>query len=170
MMRMRMGVGFIALTIVSLALASPALSQESDDGESEPETVPATEQRSPIAAAGWCVIAESDSADRADRADSADNSGEADDAEPDSARPGCDIGIGIALQTYRKLSWVAVIGTGTIGTGLAWTAYRPPAESRQPVIAVAIGIVTSYSADGISSDLHPAIGATLSFGRGAPAP
>lgn len=83
--------------------------------------------------------------------------------EPAESEPGCDIGAGIALQRWRRLSWVAVVGAETLGTGLAWIAHRP---ERGPVVAVAAGVVVRYDSTGISAgEVYPALGATLSFGR-----
>jgi hypothetical protein len=97
---------------------------------------------SPLSAGAWCIVRTTDT---------------------DSDQPGCDIGAGLALERWRKLSWVAVLGAETLGTGLAWV---PSRDGGGPVIAVAIGLVVRYDTTGIDgSQAYPAIGCTLSFMR-----
>lgn len=112
----------------------------------EPEEAPASDPveddaaaAARLVAAGWCVF-----------------------ASDDTSAPGCDMGVGLALHRWGRLSAVAIVGTETLGCGLAWTARRGPG----PVIAVGVGVVARYDAAGISTELHPAVGCTLSFSRG----
>lgn len=83
----------------------------------------------------------------------------------DEDSPGCDIGAAVSLQRWERLSWVAVAGTETIGTGLAWVAHR--SEVRGQTVAVAVGVIAPYDDTGIRlDDWRPAVGATVSFWGG----
>lgn len=94
---------------------------------------------SPVVGAGWCAV-----------------------KMGDEETPGCDIGAGVALVHVNRISWIAVVGTKTVGMGLAWTV------SNKPVVAVAVGVICEYDETGIDgSKVYPALGATLSFNRGA---
>jgi hypothetical protein len=97
---------------------------------------------SPLVAAGWCV---------------------ARNGEAEEGAPGCDAGLGVALYRWRRLSLVAVIGAETVGSGVAWVAYRP--EGGGPIVAIALGAVARYDTAGVDvGELYPALGATFSFG------
>jgi len=85
----------------------------------------------------------------------------------DSSRPGCDVGIGVSLFSWKRLSWVAVLGSKTVGVGVAWRAYSPTPQFPH-VIAVALGLVSSHDSSGIDRHPYPALGATLSFGGKQP--
>lgn len=101
-----------------------------------------------LAAAGWCVLKTDSREDRAD--DLAD-------------LPGCDLGMGVAIVRHRRLSWVAVIGTQTLGTGVAW---RVGGGDGIPVVAVAVGAVVRWDETGVdATEVLPAVGATLTFAR-----
>lgn len=104
------------------------------------------EEHPRLFAAGWCpVIRSSDNAEETD--------------------PGCDVGAGAALVRVKRLAWVAVVGTETVGTGAAWVAHHGQGE-RAPTIAVAVGIVAPYDDRGIYADRWAvAVGATLSLAR-----
>lgn len=78
--------------------------------------------------------------------------------------PGCDAGLGISLTTYHKFSFVSVVGTKTIGLGLAYTAYTPT-EQFPHYIAIAFGVITSYDKGGIKTKIHPALGTTITLGK-----
>lgn len=163
-----------------LWLSPPALSQEP---ESAPEPPSPAVSPSPLVGAAWCTLRVSESKPESARpipGGGGDSGGDPNDPDtpsnPDlsindqSTNPGCDIGAGLALYRFRRyprLSWVAVLGRSTTGTGLAWTAYRPTPDSTGPILAVAIGAVVRYDVDGIYvREVYPALGATLSFMRG----
>lgn len=150
-----MRVEAVALAIL-LALCAPAVQAQDEAPEGTPEAAEeeSTGHRSPLIAAGWCVV--SDGEEKA----VADDNAETEEEEP--AEPGCDAGLGIALYRWRRLAWVAVAGSETLGTGVAWISYQPKSG---PVIAVALGLVARYGSRGIEPKVHLAIGATLSFGR-----
>lgn len=139
-----------------LALSASAVgAQEEPAPEPEVAEVVLTEeesdQPSPVLAAGWCVFADREPEEAGDN-----------EAEEE---PGCDVGVGLALLRHRRLAWVAVLGAETLGTGVAWLVPQP--GRRGPVVAIALGIVTRYDSAGIHRTIYPALGATLSFGRGA---
>ncbi len=97
---------------------------------------------SPIAGAAWCVLRRGD-------------------PEEEEKIAGCDVGVGLALARWRRLSWVAVLGVETLGTGLGWTAYRGGGGA---TVAVAAGFVVAYDSGGIDAHkVYPALGATLSL-------
>lgn len=163
-----------------LWLSPPAFSQEQ---ESPPDPSSPAVSSSPLVGAAWCTLRVSQSKSGPTRPipgggeDSAGDPNDPDsDLNPDpsmndqSTNPGCDIGAGLALYRFKRfprLSWVAVLGRSTTGTGLAWTAYRPAPDSTGPILAVAIGAVVRYDVDGIYvREVYPALGATLSFMRG----
>lgn len=106
---------------------------------------------SPLVASGWCIVKSSST--KKDPAAS---------ATKDTAGPGCDVGVGAALVSRGRFSLVAAIGTKTIGTGIAWTAYKPTPQFPR-AIAVAIGIASSWDSTGIGHKIYPVIGATVSF-------
>lgn len=121
-----------------------------------------------IAAAGWCVVtdrkSESKSTDQPSQPP--DDSFPPQSDESESTSPlGCDIGIGFSLYTHNRLAIVAVVGSESIGSGLAWII-NPHAKSEsdhRPVMAIAIGIVTPYDSSGIGRDVQLALGMTLSL-------
>lgn len=139
-------------------LADAQAAEEAEEGEP-----------SPLVAGLWCVVA-SEKEDRPAPPTPAPPEGEeappapAPAAEPeDEGPPGCDGGPGLALARFfhGRLAWVAVLGTKTVGTGLAVVPHRP---KRGPVFAVAAGVVARYDlATGIEDELHLALGVTASF-------
>lgn len=138
----------LTLLLLLFGAGGPVVSQELPF-----EDPAAEESSSPLVGAAWCVVRSSG-------------------ADPDKARatgdpgdPGCDAGVGLALARWRRLSWVAVLGTGTTGTGIAWVAHRP-ADGSGPVFAVAAGAVVRYDSSGIDGGkIYLALGATVSFAR-----
>lgn len=130
--------------------------EEPDEAE-EPAKEEAPAHRSPLIASVWCVISDSEQKPAEEPDDPEDP-----ETEETSSAPGCDAGLGIALYRWRRLALVAVAGSETVGAGLAWIAYQ---AKTGPVIAIALGIVARYDSRGIQRDVHPALGATLSFGR-----
>ena len=122
--------------LLALALAAPALAQEAPP-EPEPQST-----RPRLAAAMWCPVTDG----------------------PDEDRPPCDAGLGLALHCWGRLCPVAVLGRESLGAGLAWVAWRPETG---PSVAVALGAVVRYDELGIDgSEVYPALGATVGFGRG----
>lgn len=79
----------------------------------------------------------------------------------------CDMGVGVALLRHKRLAWVAAVGAESVGTGIAWVALSPGDEGG-PVVAVAAGIASQYSEDGIGRRPALTFGMTLSFSRGKP--
>lgn len=146
---MRAEVVFLALLLV---LSAGAVGAQEEPAEIPPDSTPEFaeehEPPSPLAGAGWCVVRGKKKSDTSKT------------EEPD--KPGCDVGAGLSLLRYKRAAWVAVLGTETLGTGVAWLAHQP---KRGPAIAVAIGVVVRYDSSGIETRLYPALGATLSFGR-----
>lgn len=117
----------------------------------------------PVTAAGWCAL--KDRKGETEPPSAPTPAPEAGKEEPAVAaeeppKPGCDVGVGFALYRWRKLSWVAVLGQETLGTGLAFVPYRP---KRGPIPALAVGLVVPYDSEGIYSEPQLAIGATLAF-------
>lgn len=120
-----------------------------------------------IAAAGWCVVQSSDQSESEplDPIDQPDDSFPPQADESNSAL-GCDIGIGFSLYTYRnRLAVVAVVGSESVGSGVAWIL-NPHAKSssdHRPVMAIAVGVVTPYNKGGIGRNVQLALGMTLSL-------
>lgn len=117
-----------------------------------------------IAAAGWCVVTSKDS-----RSEQPPN--QPDDSFPpredeQSTSPGCDVGIGFLFYQYKHLGLVGVIGSKSLGPGIAWII-NPDARSEidhRPVMAIAVGITTPYDEDGIYGDnIQLTLGMTLSL-------
>lgn len=170
--------GFLFLSVVFLSCAVPLAAQgpiplrlpvsapvEQDEQESaeepaEPTADTKTPSPSPFVAAGWCTVKESgeDSA-AADPIDGDEGTQSTNDSASASY---CDMGIGFALYTRGQLSVVGVIGSMSAGLGLGW---RIPTPERGPILAVAIGVLVRYDADGIGRDIRPGLGITLTFGR-----
>lgn len=129
------------------------------------------EQTSILYASGWCVVkahkpTEDMPSDDTNDTEEPDSPESVDGLEPFS---GCDIGVALSLYRLRRLAWVVVLGSKSLGTGLAWVVSRPDVHTSGPVIAIAIGIVARYDSGGVYvGEVYPALGATLSFGRAAP--
>ena len=141
-------------------LADAQAAEEAEEGEP-----------SPLVAGLWCTVASEGKDEEAPAAPAPDPpEGEETPTAPvpaaapeDEGPPGCDGGPGLALARFFKgrLAWVAVLGTKTVGTGLAVVPHRP---KRGPVFAVAAGVVVRYDlATGIEDELHLALGVTASF-------
>lgn len=147
----------VPVSVEEIAAAERELGIATDDEPAEPALEPPSMQ-APVAAAGWCALR------TGKREAAAPASDEGEDAAPAAPKPpGCDVGAGVALYRWHRLSIVAVIGAETVGGGVALVAYRPPSG---PAIAVALGFVMPYDAGGVyAGELAPAIGMTLSFGR-----
>jgi hypothetical protein len=134
--------GFRLLAIVLLLVAGPALAQEEPpdavDSDAVGESEPADSR---LAAAGWCAVRTS--------------------SAPDEGAPGCDVGMAAALWTWRRTALVAVVGGETVGVGVAWVVHTGP------TVAVAAGVIAPFDDGGVNgSSLAPALGVTLTFGRG----
>jgi hypothetical protein len=117
-----------------------------------------------VAAAGWCVVANNNQSDSQPPDDPLLAPDPNDQSSDESL--GCDMGVGFSLYTYHdRLAWVAVLGSESLGSGVAWII-NPQAKSaadHRPIIAIAIGIVTPYDTQGISNNIQFALGATLSL-------
>lgn len=141
----------------------PAEEPTEPTADTELDEQSAAQRTNPFVAAGWCTVKESGEDSTATDTDT-DPSDDTDDqtvtdSDSDSY---CDIGIGFALYTRGQLSVVGVIGSMSAGLGLGW---RIPTPERGPVLAVAIGALVRYDADGIGRDIRPGLGITLTFGR-----
>lgn len=73
-----------------------------------------------IAAAGWCVMQSSDQQSDQSSNQPPNDSFPPQQDESESASLGCDIGIGFSLYTHNRLALVAVVGSESIGSGVAW--------------------------------------------------
>lgn len=116
-----------------------------------------------IAAAGWCVVQSSDQSE-SESIDQPDDSFPPQEDEQ-STSLGCDIGIGFLFYQYKHLGLVGVIGSKSLGPGIAWII-NPDARSEidhRPVMAIAVGITTPYDEDGIYQDIRLTFGMTLSL-------
>lgn len=130
--------GVIALFgLAFLAAVSPGWCAEPPPAPEKPS--PAFDE-GPVIASTWCVVKSSA-----------------------QGGPGCDVGAGVALVSWRRVHWVAVIGSKTVGTGFAWTV-RAATPSYPHAIAIAVGVVAPRDSAGIGRHLYPALGATISFG------
>lgn len=172
--------GFLSLFIlVFLSSASALMAQGpiplrvpppvvEDEDEQEPAEEPAestadteSPSPSPFVAAGWCTVKESgEDSTATDPIDGGEDTQTTTDSDSDSY---CDMGIGFALYTKGRVSIVGVIGSMSTGLGLG---VRIPTPERGPILAVAIGVLVRYDADGIGRDIRPGLGITLTFGRG----
>lgn len=125
-----------------------------------------------IAAAGWCVVTDQNQESVTDPVDEPPDDSFPPQPDEQPTQPnqlGCDIGIGFSLYTYRnRLAFVAVVGSESIGSGVAWIL-NPDAKSdsdHRPIMAIAIGIVTPYDGNGIGRNVQLALGMTLSLRQG----
>lgn len=121
---------------------------------------------SQIAAAGWCVVQSSNN--QSDQSNPDDSFPPQSDESESSSALGCDIGIGFSLYTLNRLALVAVVGSESIGSGVAWiiNPHKKSETDHRPVMAIAIGIVTPYDGNGIGRDVQFALGMTLSLRQG----
>lgn len=121
-----------------------------------------------VAAAGWCVVTDSKSTDSDPIEQPPDDSFPPQQDEQLSNQLGCDIGIGFIFYQYKHLGLVGVVGSESIGVGVAWII-NPRARSdtdHRPVMAVAIGTATPYNSNGIGRDIQLTLGMTLSLRQG----
>ena len=148
--------------VLALLLAAPALAQE--------------ERPSRFVAAGWCPVVssggEEGAPDQPAEGEGAEQGEQVADQEEDEL--GCDVGVGVDLfgRTFAsgRLSLVAVIGTSSVGGGVAWTVKDwTPGGAR---VSVAAGLVASYGERGIDASRHAfALGVTLGLaGRAGTSP
>lgn len=149
----------VAGALVGLAVALPAVGQEA-----------AEERPSRWAAAAWCPIvsgSEEQPPDPPAEGEGVEQGDQAGEVEQDE--PGCDAGIGVDLigRTWPsgRLSLVGVVGTRSVGAGVAWTVKDWFGPAR---VSVAAGIVAPFSDAGIQLEDHAfALGITLGLGRPA---
>lgn len=136
----------LPVVFASMILAAgvlPLEGQESPDPAPPSPDVPVVARSAPIAAAGWCAVR---------------------DGERGDGEPGCDAGIAGALKRWERASLVVALGGETVGLGGSWTLWRSDLGT---AFAVAAGVIAPYDGDGVDlSGWSPAVGATLSFGRG----
>lgn len=120
---------------------------------------------SQIAAAGWCVVTDSSSKDLIEQPSEQPDDSFPPQEDEQSTSLGCDIGIGFLFYQYKHLGLVGVIGSKSLGPGIAWII-NPDARSEtdhRPIMAIAIGITTPYDEDGIYKDIQLTLGMTLSL-------
>lgn len=136
--------------------ATPKPIQPSDN--SQPTNLqPATHSIGPLIASGWCVVQSGKSKPASSTVNpTTGNSGTG------NPTPGCDIGLGVSLFTHNRLSLVSVLGTKTLGIGLALIVVKPT-PSFPRVVALALGLVVQYDSSGIYRQVYPVLGATMSF-------
>jgi hypothetical protein len=118
----------------------------------------------PVMPAAWCAV----KSRKADVPPVPDPEEPAVETLTPSTEVGCDIGAALRLWGWaeNRVVAVGVLGTESVGFGLAIVPYRPRSGM---VGAVAVGIVAPYDAEGIYSDgVAVAVGATLSFVRREP--
>lgn len=152
----------LAALIAALLLAVPVSAQEIPEPVEEPRP-------SRFAAAGWCPVlwGEEQAPDHAAEVEG-EEAGEQDVGGDEEL--GCDAGMGVDLygRTVEagRLSLVAVMGTKSVGAGIAWTVRDWSGGAR---VSVAVGLVAPYSEAGIDVGRHAvALGVTLGFaGRSA---
>lgn len=119
-----------------------------------------------VAAAAWCVVQSSNQSDQS--SPQPDDSFPPQPDEEQSSSLGCDVGIGFLFYQYKHLGLVGVVGSESIGTGIAWII-NPRAKSstdHRPIMAVAVGVATPYDSNGIGKDLQLTLGMTLSLRKG----
>lgn len=148
---MRSSLLFACLALLLAASSLVAQRQAATQTDPHPTNTQPAENRTigPLVASGWCVVQSRNTRPGSTSAD-------------DHHAPGCDIGLGVSLYTHNRLSVVSVLGTRTLGLGLALTVVKPtPAFPR--VVALALGLVVEYDSGGIYRRVYPALGATMSF-------
>lgn len=124
--------------------------------------------RGQVAAAAWCVVTDQKSGSKSTDQPSQlpDDPFPPQSDESESTSPlGCDIGIGFLFYRYKHLGLVGVVGSESLGGGVAWIL-NPQAKSdtdNRPIMAVAIGLATPYDEDGIYQDFQLTLGMTLSI-------
>src|SRR6185295_2569889 len=114
------------------ASTSPAQSQAGADtgqgeiaSEAAAEGPPEADSPSPLSAATWCVVKQRPTEPAAPAA-SADEGGEPTATPaPEKRDLGCDLGMGVALYRWHRLSLVGVIGTRSIGAGFGFIVAEP---------------------------------------------
>lgn len=130
-----------------------------------------------VAAAGWCVVTDQESNSDSSSIDQPpdDSFPPQPDEQPEQPNQlGCDIGIGFLLYRpsnpkYNRFALVAVIGSESLGPGIAYIL-NPNAKSEadhRPIMAIAFGVIAPYDGNGIGRDLQLALGMTLSLRQGA---
>lgn len=126
--------------------------------QEQPPTIPPASGQvpaanSPLIASGWCVVAPKEKQGSASAEQGADKQ---------DAGPGCDAGVGIALAHYRRVYGVGIMGTKTLGFGIAWLVYKPTPRFPRS-IALGLGAVTTWDSSGLGRKLYPALGATITL-------
>jgi hypothetical protein len=129
------------------------------------KSTPTPHSSGPLVAGGWCAVQARNMKPHSSTGNSVDPTS----GTTPNHGPGCDAGLGLALLTFHnrqhqptRLSLVSVLGTKTLGIGLAWIVIRPT-PSFPRVVALAIGAVVQYDSGGIYRQVYPALGATMSF-------
>lgn len=129
--------------------------EEKEEGEEEidvsnpPSTTLSQSLRSSLSAAGWCQIVSSESQISEE------------DLSNDLGNIGCDIGLGLRLVSlYKSLSLVGVLGSKSVGIGIAHTILD--SLNSTLTYSIALGIVAPFDSNGIYSDhLTLAIGTNI---------
>lgn len=150
-----------AAALLILPLLCAAASAQTDAAEEDPDAEVEEveeEEPSPLVGGVWCAAASDPWV--LDEPVDADGDGELDEPATVDA---CDAGLGLALWRWKRLAPVAVVGTKTVGLGVALIAHRA-ASGR--VFAVALGLIAPWNSEsGIHADkARLALGATFSFG------
>lgn len=143
---------------------------EPKSGENEPEIDSKSaenEQNRGIFAAVWCKVVSNKEENKPITTPVEDpKEPEETDSEEDNSNggfKGCDAGFAASIINFNRLHWVAVIGTSSVGTGLAWSIARGKGRP----MAVALGVVANYDSKGIYADtLALTLGATVSLRGG----
>lgn len=140
--------------VVVLIAPYQLLAQETEEPTEEVEIV----KDSPLTAAGWCTFAKEGEGSEEESDEGGGEPTPDEEGEPlGIGGSGCDVGLGLSLYRVNHLSFVGVLGTKSLGVGLAFVV------KRSPTIAVAIGFIVPYDSSGIYSQPRLAIGATLNL-------
>lgn len=101
-----------------------------------------------LIASMWCVVSS--------------HEGAATEGDGDSPAA-CDggLGVGLARRTWHGLIPAAVIGTHSLGAGLAYVLHHTP---KRTIAIGVLGIVEWSNSEGIDDRVRPALAATFSFG------
>ncbi len=123
---------------------------------------------SQVAAAGWCVVTNGNGSSDNQPPDDPLLAPDPNDQSANDSSLGCDIGIAFSLYRYKRLALVAVVGSESLGPGIAWiiNPYPKSETDHRPVLGIGIGIALPYDTDGIVLDPYLTLGMTLSLRQG----
>lgn len=152
----------IMMILLLVTLPYQLVAQETEGPTEETEEVE-VERENPLVASAWCTFVKEGDVEREEEEREGEEGGEeGEEVEPSEESlgigdSGCDVGLGLSLYRINHLSFVGVLGTKSLGAGLAFVV------KRSPTIAIAIGFVVPYDSSGIYSNPRLAIGATLNL-------